>query len=391
MATGADQEKSVVYRVPDKPRLQIGSIDGDGSSLFGVTDVIRLRDGRILVAEGGSGALKFFDSQGAFLRSLGRTGDGPGEFRSLYRVAELEDGRLAVLDPLLRRVTVFSADGGLEETYQVFRRFDETGRRVDPYGFLADGTLVGLEVVEGEGVETHYGDYPGSVLTYREPIVQPVLIDTAGRALPFGRPAPGSETVSQMQMSTGGDNVRVGGRLVSVPFLRTLMVAVRGTRIALGPIEGYMVGVYGADGTLQAGFGGPPPKEVPEGVHEAWLDEWVSGFSSPSERRKWRDRYEEFLSSDSAPATLPSFTSLVVQSGGKVWREVYDPAHTEDDPSRWIVTDPLIVGNFGDTVILPAGFRPYDIGPDYVLGEWRDGLGIEFVRMYDLIEVPSGG
>ena len=185
--------------------------------------MIRLRDGRILFAEGGSGALKFFDSQGAFLRSLGRTGDGPGEFRSLYRVAELEDGRLAVLDPLLRRVTVFSADGGLEETYQVFRRFDETGRRVDPYGFLADGTLVGLEMVEGEGVETHYGDYPGSVLTYREPIVQPVLIDTAGRALPFGRPAPGSETVSQMQVSTGGDNVRVGGRLVSVPFLRTLM------------------------------------------------------------------------------------------------------------------------------------------------------------------------
>ena len=44
-----------------------------------------------------------------------------------------------------------------------------------------------------------------------------------------------------------------------------------------------------------------------------------------------------------------------------------------------------------NTVVRPPGFRPHDIGADYVLGVWRDELGIEFVRMYDLIEVSSDG
>ncbi|MYA32532.1 MAG: hypothetical protein F4164_09625 [Gemmatimonadales bacterium] len=89
--------------------------------------------------------------------------------------------------------------------------------------------------------------------------------------------------------------------------------------------------------------------------------------------------------------TLPPFKALALQEGGKVWREVYDSAIAEGAPTRWIVTDPSIRGDFGGIVVLPQGFRPYDIGRDYVLGVWSDELGIEFVRMYDLIEASSGG
>ena len=126
-------------------------------------------------------------------------------------------------------------------------------------------------------------------------------------------------------------------------------------------------------------------------MREAWVDEWVAGFARRSERREWRGRYEAFLSSGSAFAVLPAFTALAIQTDGKVWREIYDPELEEGDPSRWIVADPSSQVLSSGTVTLPAGFRPYDIGPDYVLGMWRDVLGIEYVRMYDLIEAPSGG
>lgn len=235
--TGVAQELPFAYRVSEEPRLQIGSIDGDDSVLFRITDVIRLRDGGILVADGGARTLKFFDSRGAYVASLGRAGDGPGEFRRLYRVAELEDGGLAALDLLLGRVTLFSPDRRLVRTYDVSREFQAAGRRVHLYGFLANGTLVGLEEIKGEGVEAHYGDYPSSVLTYRAPVVQPLLVDTAGRAVPFGRRTPGSENLYQMRVGTGGESIRVGGETVSAPFLRTVTIAARDKSIALGPIE----------------------------------------------------------------------------------------------------------------------------------------------------------
>lgn len=395
VATRAGQELPAAYSLPEEPRIQIGTVDGDGSSLFGVADAIRLRDGRILVADGGSGSLKFFDSRGAFVRAVGRAGDGPGEFRRLGRVAELEGGAVAALDPLLGRVTVFSPDGGLARTHDVSRDFRSTGRSVHLYGFLANGALVGLEEIEGEGVvEANYGDFPSSTLTYRAPVVQPVLIDTLGRTVTFGQSMPGNENLYQRQVSVGSERIRVGGQTVSAPFLRKVAVAVRGTWIALGPIEGHLVSAFNArDGVPQghvAVFGGPPPKEVPQRVQDEWIDEKVVRFPRRTERRTWRDRYEDFLASAPGPMTFPPFKALALQEGGAVWREVYDPALEEGGPSHWIVTDPSTLG-FGGTVVLPPGFRPYDIGRDYVLGGWSDELGIEFVRMYDLIEGSSGG
>ncbi len=389
-AAGASQEELPrVYRVSDEPTLEIGSVDGPGSSLFGVTDATRLRDGRIVVVDGGSKTLRFFDAEGNFRTSLGRAGDGPGEFRSLYGVVEFDDGSIATLDPMLGRVTVFAADGRLDETYQVSRQFDEPGKKIRLFGFLANGTLVGIEEVEDQGVEMHYGDYPSSVLAYRAPVVQPVFVDRAGRTVPFGGPVPGSQTVAEIRASVGGGGIRVGGGLVSVPFLRSLQVAVRGDWIALGPIDEYLVAVFDADGAPRAFFGGPQPRETPEGVYEAWLDRQVGKFARRSERSEWRRRYEAFLSSDLAPATLPPFKSLAIQDGGIVWREVYDPTLTDHDPSLWLVNDPSRAGELVGTVALPPGFRPYDIGRDYVMGVWRDELDIEFVRVYKLIEIPS--
>ena len=391
VARKAGQELPVAYRVSEEPRIQIGSVDNDASALFGVTDAIRLRDGGFLVADGGSRALKFFDSRGAYVRSLGRAGDGPGEFRGLYRVAELEDGRIAALDVILARVTLFSTDGARDHTYRIPRGLDGTERGIEARGLLANGSVVGFREVEGAGVETRYGDDPGSLLVHSTPVVQPVLVDTLGRVSSFLRPIPGTETLSQRSISRDTETINIGGQFVPVPFLRKVMVAARGNRIAIGPLVGYFVGTFDADGTMRTSFGGSLPKEVPEGVREAWVDEWVARFARRSERREWRGRYEAFLSAGSPSAVLPAFTALAIQADGKVWRKIYDPELEEGDPSRWIVADPSRQVGSSGAVMLPAGFRPYDIGPDYVLGVWKDVLGIEYVRMYDLMEVPSGG
>lgn len=399
------------YRVSDRPRLQIGSVDGADAALYGVTGAIRLRDGRVVVANAGARELKFFDASGGFLASVGREGDGPGEFRGLSLIGALEDGRIAAMDMLLGRVSVFSANGAHDRTYRVSRGIGRAGSRIHMYGFLADGTLVGLEEVADEGVREHYGDYPGSALTFRVPVVQPVLIDTAGQAVPFARAMPGDERLSQMETGSGGGSLRVGGvARVPMPLLKSAAVAVRDGWVAIGHTSGSPltiapgsavapgspITVYDAKGQPRVVFAlDVASKEMADGarVRQAWVDEWTSNFASRRERRKWRPRYEEFVSA--TPASAPAFKSLALQEGGNVWLEAFDPSADENAPSRWHVQDAFDMKGIEDSganiVVLPPGFRPHDIGSDYVLGVWRDELGIEFVRMYDLIEVSSDG
>lgn len=384
-----DVQEPPPYRVSEQPRLQIGSNDDVKSALHVVTDAARLRDGRVVVANAGTFELKFFDSRGGFIASTGQYGDGPGDFKSLSRIGALEDGRVAAVDMLAGRVSVFSADGVHERTYRVSPGLGGAWRRIDMFGFLANGTLVGLEVVADAAEEAHYGDYPASALVYKAPVVQPVLIDTAGQSVPFARTMRGDETLSQMQMASGGTAMRVGGvGRVLMPFLNSAAVAVRGDVIAVGHTSGFPIVVYDAQGKTGALFSPyMASAEVPEGAREAWVDEWIA---DRGERRIWRPRYEEFMSA--TPASLPAFKSLIVQEGRNVWVELFDPSADETAPSHWRVSTPLSPKDDPEgSVVLPPGFRPYDIGSDYVLGKWRDELGIEYVRLYDLIEVRSDG
>ncbi|HUP52204.1 MAG TPA: 6-bladed beta-propeller [Longimicrobiales bacterium] len=48
----------------------------------------------------------------------------------------------------------------------------------------------------------------------------------------------------------------------------------------------------------------------------------------------------------------------------------------------WRIHD--LSGRLVATLTTPPGFAVHDIGPDWVLGEWRDELDVEFVRLYAL-------
>ena len=126
------------YRLSDQPLLQIGSAAGDGEVAFhGITGAVRLPSGQIVVANSGAWELKFFDPHGGFLAATGRYGDGPGDFRSLSRIGALREDRVAAVDRLVGRVSVFSSDGVLERTYNVSQVLGGVGRGTEWYGFLA--------------------------------------------------------------------------------------------------------------------------------------------------------------------------------------------------------------------------------------------------------------
>ena len=65
--------------------------------------------GYLLFPRGGTG-IKIFDHDGTFMREIGREGDGPGEFRSMYDV-DVIDGRIVVLDGTKGAVVILSSAG----------------------------------------------------------------------------------------------------------------------------------------------------------------------------------------------------------------------------------------------------------------------------------------
>ena len=69
------------WQVTPEPAVSIGTIEGgEDFQLHWVDDGLKLRDGRIVVANGGSHQLLVFDEAGNYPTAWGQRGEGPGDF-----------------------------------------------------------------------------------------------------------------------------------------------------------------------------------------------------------------------------------------------------------------------------------------------------------------------
>lgn len=109
----------------DKVRLveevRIGSKDGDGPDSFGIITASTLfPDGVIAVFDQSVPALRLFDPNGKHLRTLGRDGAGPGEYRNQsLGLAVDRNGILLMYDPRNARLNRWKEDGTVLPSWRV--------------------------------------------------------------------------------------------------------------------------------------------------------------------------------------------------------------------------------------------------------------------------------
>ena len=109
---GAVGREVELWRVSPTPFIEIGVREGeDAFQLDRATGSARLDDGRIVVLDGGSRQLRFFDAEGGFLTAVGDEGEGPGEFRTPTRLRRAGGDSIQVWDARLDRVSFFSIRG----------------------------------------------------------------------------------------------------------------------------------------------------------------------------------------------------------------------------------------------------------------------------------------
>lgn len=93
-----------------EPLVDIGAADDPDQELYQVSGAVRLSDGTIVVADGGSARLRCYDAAGRHLADAGRRGSGPGEFRYIGAMVAADGDSVLVLNGL-ERIHVYDARG----------------------------------------------------------------------------------------------------------------------------------------------------------------------------------------------------------------------------------------------------------------------------------------
>jgi sugar lactone lactonase YvrE len=149
---GEDKKGSAVFKFsPDGQLLMtLGKPGVKGSPPDALTEPNDVAtdpaNGDIYVAESHSnvedadlvGRISVFDRTGKFLRTIGKTGTGPGEFRTPHMIKFDSQGRLIVADRHNHRVQILTKDGKYVGEYREFSRVSGIAIGPDDMLYAAD-------------------------------------------------------------------------------------------------------------------------------------------------------------------------------------------------------------------------------------------------------------
>lgn len=345
------------------PEIDIGVLEGaEEYQLFRVRDARRLRDGRLVVANGGTNELRWYDAEGRFLHATGGDGEGPGEFKGLGWLRPFRGDSFAVYDFNLGRISVVDSDGAFARTVKI--------TPVGEVSFVIAQDVFADGVVLAKSPLIFAGGFE-SGLNRRDELFHTFAPD--GEHLDSLGAFPGPE----QYIETGGSGNRRFVAVTTLPFGRTPSVAVVGTRFCFGASDTYEIACYERDGALRRLVRRTvPPRPVTPADVDRYREQELAGMDDAEARRDAERRYAEMP----VPATMPAYATFTFDASGNLWVREF----TVGEVSTWSWTVFDARGRMLGAVDMPADFRVTEIGDDFVLGLWRDEVDVEHVRLYRL-------
>ena len=356
------------WRLTADPLLTIGAEEGDTLYLLSRTaGAIRLDDGTVVVADGGSNQVRFYDANGRFLRAVGREGKGPGEFEYIRNLKRCGTNFIYAFD-LHWQAKIYDLQGELLREMPLL----DPASGTTPYALACSRS--GRFVITGWGART-----ATPVIGFYRATAPVSVLDENGSLLASLGEFPSSERIGTAR----GSGPHPLGRSTSVEIGADAVYV--GTADAL-EVRKYSLGPRGAANDVGAaataqliGIMRGPPQDLTirpadlDGYRAAQLAE-VSADQRPEVERQLRDM--------PLPPSFPAYTELKFDADGNLWvRRFQRPG--EETP-RWTIFGPD--GVMQGDVITPPGLTVTEIGTDYVIGVHRDDLGVERVQVYGLVK-----
>lgn len=332
-----------------------------GDELYEITAIQPLTTGELAVGATGSGFVMIYDRSGTPKMTVGRAGEGPGEFRRISTVVPWPADSIGVYDAGLQRLSVFSLRGDLGRVLSLSDLAPDGGNsRVLP---LEEGLVfVGESALARRQEE---GVYRNAEPSYR--------IDLEGNVLATYGDFPGMEAFFGI------------GMMGRAPFGAALWTATSSDQFIVGPAEEPELQFFGPDGSVTR------------------IIRWLDGDRTVTQDRM--NEYLEFLLAQSTAeeaaflrdrvsgmpfaSRRPAHAEVIAGPDMELWVGEY--AGPEADfpgkrgPSRrWMIFDTN--GAMRDRVQTPEGFVPYALTEELVWGVYRDTLDVESVRAYRISE-----
>ena len=343
------------------PITSVGAIDGPPESqLHRVRGVARLGDGRVVVSNQGSSEIRLYDASGRWIRSIGGEGDGPGEFRLVRGFQIVPPDTVMVFDDRGPRVTTLTVDGTIVESRTVSspgRPYSPPDHRLSPRRWL---DLVASTEIEG------YQQRTNRYVTWSEDSarVDTILAHAGHEYLIYTR-------------HQGGKYIGRGA--IVVPFGGQDLTAIGPGRVALSDGQAYDIAVADLAGRERRVRRVVERRAVPPEEVARFVDGYIARY--PKDRQPdVRNRFEQVK-----PASLmPTHAALSFDAAGNLWVENYRLPGEAQLPRMWSVFDPE--GRWLGDLTLPHGLRVDEIGEAQIAGVERDSLGVEYVKVYQLIK-----
>jgi hypothetical protein len=365
-------DQATAWRLAESPVLDIGRLDGpDETQFFRVSSGTRLSDGSFVLGGFGSHDLRRFTAEGEHLWTVGREGEGPGEFMGLTEVVTGPGDTIITFDFRQRRFSRFSPDGIFVDSHPLHGPSDSG------FGFVESLMPNGSAVFRWREFDRGGGPRSEGEVS-RDTIDIHVVEPGSDRSVELGT-FPGAETVVlQSGEIEGGFTITTS----STPFGRSTEVAGGASGVWLGDTDRFEVRRYDTGGSLLTiARRAWEPVVVDDALVERAMDEELGEADDDDDRRRIRKRWE----SVPTPETLPAFEAIQVDRLGNVWVQQFE---IPGMPERiWSVFD--ADGRWLGDVVFPDRFRPLEIGDDYVLGRFGDEMDVEHIQIWELVK-PAG-
>lgn len=276
--------------------------------------------------------LLLLSREGRLIRTIGREGMGPGEYRIAARLAIGIDGTLLVADNYTQRVTVLNPHTWVPRIIPYLGTAGSTYDR-DILTLLPDGHIVATYSQDrpnrdGAGIPRDRLERDSAPL---------LLFDSSGTlAATLG-------TWLGLERTPPAD---IGEQLVRLPpaFARTALAQGRGLFTAITPSDSLDLSLY-RDTQLILRWTAPATNQHASDRQRAG---WESAVRADHD--DLADKYFAVVSNAPRPPYLPSLGGLGVDDHGNVWLGAYVPPG--DSTARWTIASPR--GDVLGSVVLPA-------------------------------------
>lgn len=347
------EDAGLVFAALDSvPEISVGGPDATGPTRFFRIQGLHVdRSGRLWVADGQSGELRIFESDGSHRKTRGGRGEGPGEFVQIRLLGPAPGDTVLVGDGAIDRVTVFSPEGEFVRAEPVPSSARPAPRLFDVFG---DGSVLGQlpRVVPAASLE------PGQILTDSVELVRVSL---------------GTSTIQPYGSAQGPLWIWTGRSQVPIPFTVNASFDAADDEVYLVSSSNFRVRVI-KGGELREVYA---VERAPRPAGRADLESYRA-FVQEHVPEQMRPDYLSALDHELRPDLLPGYDRVLVSADGHVWAQIHEP--DVEGSHDWDVFD--AEGRFLGQVHVWSGLYPLVIAEGAVMGVWRDPLGVEHVRAY---------